>query len=148
MNAQLFLRFLGNLEKLTASLSSVIHIGAVIDVHSMKFDDSRVLLGYVLHFKPAPHRNISLFSDAYGWQVKDITNFDRNAPIVQIFLTGLKPYTQYAYYIKTYTIASETFGGLTDILYFRTAPWQPDRVQNMKLIENGSSSIVSSLLQE
>lgn len=123
-------------------------IGAIIDVEAMKYDDHRVLLGYVLHYKQAPYQNVSLYDsrDACGgdgWRVEDTTTFDRKATIVQIILTNLKPFTQYAYYVKTYTIASEPYGGQSDILYFRTLPGQPGIVQKMKLLPNGSSSIVS-----
>lgn len=41
---------------------------------------------------------------------------------LQALLTGLKPYTQYAYYVKTYTMASESNGAQSDINYFRTMP--------------------------
>lgn len=37
-------------------------------------------------------------------------------------ITGLKPYTQYAYYVKTYTMASEPNGAQSVISYFRTMP--------------------------
>lgn len=37
-------------------------------------------------------------------------------------LTRLKPYTQYAFYVKTYTMASENNGAQSDINYFRTMP--------------------------
>lgn len=37
-------------------------------------------------------------------------------------LTQLKPYTQYAFYVKTYTIATEAFGAQSNIQYFRTLP--------------------------
>lgn len=123
-------------------------IGAVIDVEAMKYDDNRVLLGYVLHYKPAPYANVSMYDgrDACGgdgWRVEDSTSFDRKANMVQIILTNLKSFTQYAYYVKTYTIASEPNGGQTEILYFTTLPSQPGPVQKLKLTANGSSSIVS-----
>ncbi len=124
------------------------HVGAVIDVESLPYEDVRSLLGYVLYFKPAPFQNVTLYDgrDACGgdgWRVEDTTTFDRSAKMIQIPLTNLKPYTQYAYYVKTYTIASETEGGQTNIEYFRTKPWQPGMVQKMKVEANGSSSIVS-----
>lgn len=37
-------------------------------------------------------------------------------------LTQLKPYTQYAFYVKTYTIATERKGAQSEIKYFRTLP--------------------------
>jgi len=118
-------------------------------VEAMQYDDTRVLLGYVTHYKEAPFANVTLFDgrDACGgdgWRVDDTTTFDRRKPMVQIILTNLKPFTQYAYYVKTYTIASEPYGGQTDILYFRTLPAQPGIVQKLQLIPNGPSSIVSS----
>lgn len=114
----------------------------------MHYDDNRVLLGYVLHYKEAPYANVSMFDGrdvcgGDGWQTEDLTTFDRRAPTVQIPLTNLKPYTQYAYYVTTFTIISVPDGGQSDILYFRTEPSRPGSVQNMKLITNGSSSIVS-----
>lgn len=142
--------FSGNVIELQARPSLVLHIGAIIDVDAIHYDDSRVLLGYLLHYKEAPYTNVSMFDsrDACGgdgWKTEDITTFDRNAPIVQIVLTNLKPYTQYAYYVKTFTIASEPYGGQSNIHYFRTSPSRPGSVQKMKLIANGSSSIVSLL---
>ena len=35
---------------------------------------------------------------------------------------NLKPFTQYAMYIKTYTIQSERKGAQSDIIYFKTKP--------------------------
>lgn len=140
--------FPGNLTKLNVRVSTVMHIGAIIDVTQMDYYDHRVLLGYVLYYKQAPYQNVSLYDgrDACGgdgWRVEDATNFDRTAKMLQIVITNLKPYTQYAFYVKTYTIASEPSGGQSDILYFRTAPWQPGMVQKIKVVPNSSSSLVS-----
>ncbi|KAJ6634889.1 Insulin-like receptor [Pseudolycoriella hygida] len=136
-----------NVTKLVTKISSVMNIGAVIDVVAMIYDDTRVLLGYVLHFKPAPFKNVTLFDgrDACGgdgWRVEDMTSFDRKAKVIQIILTNLKPYTQYAYYVKTYTITTEPYGGQSDIQYFTTMPAQPGMVQKMKVLPNGSSSLI------
>lgn len=37
-------------------------------------------------------------------------------------ITHLKPYTRYAYYVKTYTIATEPNGAQSPIQYFVTNP--------------------------
>lgn len=37
-------------------------------------------------------------------------------------LTHLKPFTQYAVYIKTYTLAVEKVGAQSNIMYIRTLP--------------------------
>lgn len=57
--------------------------------------------------------------------------------------THLKPYTQYAVYVKTYTIASEKKGGQSKIEYFRTLPSTPDPVRNLEFNVLNYSSIVS-----
>lgn len=41
---------------------------------------------------------------------------------MQHILTQLLPYTQYAFYVKTYTIATEKVGAQSKIQYFRTFP--------------------------
>lgn len=41
---------------------------------------------------------------------------------MQHILTQLQPYTQYAFYVKTYTIATEKVGAQSKIQYFRTIP--------------------------
>lgn len=58
-------------------------------------------------------------------------------------MSRLEPYTQYAYYIKTYTIASEPYGGQTNIQYLTTDPDKPDPVRRLTALSNGSSEIVS-----
>ncbi|KAJ6635295.1 Insulin-like receptor [Pseudolycoriella hygida] len=140
-----------NVEKLMTRVSTVMHFGAIIDVETMHFDDKRVLLGYDLYYKEAPHTNVSIFEgrsvcEDNGWRVEDVTVFDRRAQIVQIILTKLKPYTQYAYYVKTFTIAWEPFGGQSDINYFRTSPSQPGPVQNLEIVAHDSSSITPSMV--
>jgi insulin receptor len=37
-------------------------------------------------------------------------------------LTQLKPFTQYAFYVKTYTLATEGAGAQSKLQYFRTLP--------------------------
>lgn len=51
----------------------------------------------------------------------DIQNTDEDQPIYHI-MTQLKPYTQYAVYVKTYTIATERLGAQSDIVYIWTLP--------------------------
>lgn len=78
-----------------------------------------------------------------GWQVDDIVDLNRNSTPVPVIVTHLKPYTQYAFYIRTYTVASEPRGGITPIHYFRTSPSKPEPVTRLLVSTNGSSEIVS-----
>lgn len=77
-----------------------------------------------------------------SWKIEDVTGFDRDVPEIQVFMARLKPYTQYAYYIKTYTIASEPYGGQSDIQYFTTKPDKPETVRKLTAASNGSNEIV------
>jgi hypothetical protein len=76
------------------------------------------------------YQNVSIFDgrDACStnvWKVDDFEtsgDSDSNDTNLIHIITYLKPYTQYALYVKTYTIASETKGAQSDILYFKTQP--------------------------
>lgn len=56
-----------------------------------------------------------------SWKTDDVESTETTDDLVAP-ITGLKPYTQYAYYVKTYTMASESNGAQSDINYFRTMP--------------------------
>ena len=133
---------------LNATVSRIASVAAIIDLETMYYEDERSLLGYVLYYMVAPFQNVSLYDgrDACGgdgWKVDDVTNFQRNSTRIQLFMSHLKPYTQYAFYIKTYTIASEKRGGQTLIQYFRTNPDKPEPVRKLTASSNGSYQIVS-----
>lgn len=56
------------------------------------------------------------------WKTNDVESTETTSIDLTAILTGLKPYTQYAYYVKTYTMASESNGAQSDINYFFTMP--------------------------
>lgn len=78
-----------------------------------------------------------------GWSVEDVNSFRNNDQINQP-LTKLEPYTQYAYYVKAYTLATEQKGAQSEIKYFTTKPDQPQRVRKLKATPVGHDKIVSS----
>lgn len=55
------------------------------------------------------------------WRVDDVMIHDDDENVTHP-LTALKPYTQYAFYVKTYTIATERRGAQSKIDYFTTLP--------------------------
>lgn len=63
-----------------------------------------------------------------SWQVDDVSASENPAAKdgekqeINHILTRLKPYTQYAFYVKTYTVATEKSGAQSPIQYFRTEP--------------------------
>lgn len=58
----------------------------------------------------------------FRWKTDDVESTEITTDDLVALITGLKPYTQYAYYVKTYTMASESNGAQSDINYFRTMP--------------------------
>ncbi|XP_058832990.1 insulin-like receptor isoform X2 [Topomyia yanbarensis] len=99
--------------------------------------DIRQLLGYVIYYIEAPFQNVTFFDgrdacNTEGWRLDDISDFNTENYTSKI-LTQLKPYTQYAYYVKTYTLASEGLGGQSKIKYFTTAPGTPSIVRDVEV---------------
>lgn len=64
----LIIYYLGNVTNLRVEIDTVSSIAALLKCEAMKYDDERVLLGYVLHYIATPHRNVSLYDgrDACG----------------------------------------------------------------------------------
>lgn len=95
--------------------------------------DKRQLLGYIISYIEAPHANISYYDGRNacggdGWVVDDVTaNQKLNETQSEThILTHLKPYTQYAIYVQTYTVAPQNtgkrVGARSPIIYARTLP--------------------------
>lgn len=83
---------------------------AIIEWDPVLMDDERSLIGYVVHHKQAPFKNVSLYEgrDACGfddWKDDDVqpeaTTTDNK---VNFLFSLLEPYTQYAFYVRTYQI--------------------------------------------
>lgn len=75
--------------------------------------------------------------------VKDDPDENENANVTRVthLISHLEPFTQYAYYVKTYTLSSVSMGAISPIQYFRTAPGEPSIVQRLKHYSNESSVI-------
>lgn len=115
--------------------------------------DPRTLLGYMVHRIEAPYKNVTLYDgrDACGgdgWAVDDITvqgNQQESSKTVTHLFTKLEPYTQYAFYVRTYTLpggARTVRGAQSDILYFRTLPSIPSTPKDLTAVANSSSEII------
>ncbi|XP_052873099.1 insulin-like receptor [Anopheles cruzii] len=130
--------------KLATSTTKISLDTAIIQWEPFKdLPDMRQLLGYVVYYIEAPHQNVTFYDgrdacNSEGWRVDDVPNWQEKGESSHI-LTRLQPYTQYAYYVKTYTLSSENMGGQTDITYFTTAPGQPRMVRNLQVVAEKSS---------
>ncbi|CRL08130.1 CLUMA_CG020870, isoform A [Clunio marinus] len=120
---------------------------ALLQWSPLKLGDERALLGYGVLYIPAPFNNVTIWGgrDACndGWFIDDVNDFTTNDSI-SYPLTKLEPYTQYAFYVKAYTLATEKIGAQSDIHYFRTSPGQPQAVTKLKAVPKSSSSIILS----
>ncbi|XP_055904049.1 insulin-like receptor isoform X2 [Eupeodes corollae] len=108
-------------------------------INPMKFEDDRVLIGYQFFYTADPYKNVSIFGQRPcddSWESNDPSRDTDH-----IFVS-LKPFTQYAFYVKTQTISSEPRNGQSPIVYFRTKPDQPKTVQNLNAHANSSSEII------
>ncbi|GAB6018965.1 hypothetical protein CHUAL_000605 [Chamberlinius hualienensis] len=111
-------------------------------------DDQRSLLGYLLSYREAPHQNLSIFDDqdacsTDSWKIIDVPAHqnDYRQPVVTDMIVGLKSYTQYAVYVKTYTVSSEKKGGQSNIIYFKTSPTKPTSPVGVKVVAVSSSKL-------
>lgn len=98
---------------------------------NFKSSDPRQLLSYVISWKEAPFKNLSIYEgrdacDNDVWYTKDILNkMDKDEDYATALLLNLKPWTQYAVYVQTYTTSSAKYGAISSIVYFTTLPYYP-----------------------
>ncbi|KAJ9594151.1 hypothetical protein L9F63_014407, partial [Diploptera punctata] len=113
--------------------------------------DPSSVLGYMVYYIEAPEQNVTEHDglDACGdngWRVVDFpydtdeNNATSSSGNLIRFLPHLEPYTQYAYYVKTYT--KNNTGGQSKIKYFRTLPDRPSVPREIRAVSNSTSNIV------
>ncbi|KAF2901799.1 hypothetical protein ILUMI_04395 [Ignelater luminosus] len=98
------------------------------------------IIGYLLYYIEDPTGNITIYDerdecDTTGWN----SIFTPNS-FTQV--TNLKPYTQYAYYIKTYN--SSSLGSQTHIKRFVTLSDDPSVLLDVKVISTNDNSVTLS----
>ncbi|OXU24559.1 hypothetical protein TSAR_005271 [Trichomalopsis sarcophagae] len=165
-----------NVTEIKTMVFSISSKAAMINWEPFEHHDMRTLLGYVLYSKEAPFQNVSMYEsrDACGgdgWKVVDIgvneedkikmkkidtsisdsntnnvTNNRSSTYTQYTILTQLKPFTQYVYYVKTYTISTERSGAQSKLTYFKTLPGQPSIVRALTIYSNASDTLVISWL--
>ncbi|UYV63309.1 InR [Cordylochernes scorpioides] len=106
--------------------------------------DPRNLLGYVIYYREAPEQNITIYDgrDACGtdaWMTVDVEALDQEDMF--FIITYLKPFTQYAIYIRTFTLASSQLGAQSTIHYLRTMPDTPSPPQSISAYSTSPSKI-------
>lgn len=154
-----------NVTELKAEVTKKTSEAALIQWEAFEHHDTRSLLGYIFYFIEAPSENVTMYDgrDACGgdgWRVDDVSAAEES-PSIQLsrnrtiprpphylthILTQLKPYTQYAFYVKTYTIATERSGAQSKVKYFTTLPDAPSPPRSLSIWSNASSELVISWL--
>jgi insulin receptor len=108
------------------------------------------VLGYTVHYMETSVSNVTLEADndACGvdkWKVAYVvltTNHSTIASRMSHNVTHLKPFTQYAYYVKSYVTASAAEEGRSSIQYFRTYPDRPSIPRYTRAYSNSTSEII------
>ncbi|XP_011864735.1 PREDICTED: insulin-like receptor isoform X2 [Vollenhovia emeryi] len=149
-----------NVTELTPKVIKRSSRAAIIEWNIFTHHDTRSLLGYVVYFIEAPNQNVTMYDgrDACGgdgWRVEDVsaetapsqsnksTELQETSLLTHI-MTLLKPYTQYAYYVKTYTIATERSGAQSKVNYFTTMPDAPSPPRGLSTWSNSSNELIIS----
>ncbi|CAH2326781.1 insulin receptor-related [Pelobates cultripes] len=113
--------------------------------------DFRDLLSFIIHYKESPFQNVTEYmgQDACGansWNVLDVELPLSNDQEPGAVLTNLKPWTQYAIYVRAITLATtedgHNFGAQSDVVYIRTKPAAPTVPQDVIIMSNSSTNLI------
>uniref|UniRef100_A0A8C9VLL2 Tyrosine-protein kinase receptor n=1 Tax=Scleropages formosus TaxID=113540 RepID=A0A8C9VLL2_SCLFO len=112
--------------------------------------DYRDLISFILYYKEAPFQNITEFDGQDGcgsnsWNMVDVelpANKDSNPGAM---LSSLKPWTQYAIFVKAVTLVVDDrhiLGAKSKVVYIRTSPSEPSMPLDMRSYSNSSSKLL------
>ncbi|XP_039293585.1 insulin receptor [Nilaparvata lugens] len=116
-----------------------------VELYIEKPKDKEMFSRYILYYVKSPFQNISYEEPDdcgdYGWKTKDISSdWKLDEPHnITYPITQLEPNTQYAFYVKTYTI--DSFALKSGVQYFRTLPSKPTFPTKLIATSESSSSI-------
>ncbi|XP_077323964.1 insulin receptor-related protein-like [Lithobates pipiens] len=117
---------------------------------SYRTTEPRDLLSFIVHYKESPFQNITehLGQDACGansWNVVDV-ELPLNDLEPSVTLMNLKPWTQYAIYVRAISLTTaeegRNFGAQSDVIYIRTKPAAPTVPQDVLIMSNSSSHLI------
>ncbi|XP_075146426.1 insulin-like receptor [Haematobia irritans] len=103
------------------------------------YPDERTFIGYQFLHMEDPYGNAT----KYGFRPCD-DSWIVSEPSKQInhLYSELKPFTRYAFYVKTMTISSERHNAQSHIHHFTTKSAQPEKVRYLHAYANSSSDII------
>ncbi|KAH0620064.1 hypothetical protein JD844_014615 [Phrynosoma platyrhinos] len=113
--------------------------------------DYRDLISFTVYYKEAPFKNVTEYDgqDACGsnsWNMVDVDLPSNKEDNPGILLQPLKPWTQYAIYVKAVTLTmmenSHAHGAKSEIIYIRTKASVPSIPLDVISVSNSSSQLI------
>ncbi|XP_055906079.1 insulin-like receptor [Eupeodes corollae] len=107
--------------------------------------DRYSILGYLFYYKEAPLRNVTMFDGRHGCGRDNwIMDMQLNPNIRHVF-SNLKPNTQYAYFVKTFSSLENNYqkqDWYSAIQYFTTKTAKPGAVQKIYSLQIADTAVI------
>ncbi|KAM9352509.1 insulin-like growth factor 1a receptor [Symphorus nematophorus] len=108
------------------------------------------LISFIVYYKESPFQNITEFDGQDGcgsnsWHMVDVDLPQDKNTDPRVSLQHLKPWTQYAIFVKAITLQVEDkhiTGAKSDIIYIRTRPSLPSMPKDARAFANSSTKLV------
>ncbi|KAM6961068.1 insulin-like growth factor 1a receptor [Aplochiton taeniatus] len=112
--------------------------------------DYRGLITFIVYYREAAFQNITEFDGQDGcgsnsWNMVDVDLPPEKSADPKVVLSPLKPWTQYAIFVKAITLQVEDkhiMGAKSEMVYIRTSPSQPSMPRDTRANANSSSKLV------
>uniref|UniRef100_A0A671XZZ4 Tyrosine-protein kinase receptor n=1 Tax=Sparus aurata TaxID=8175 RepID=A0A671XZZ4_SPAAU len=112
--------------------------------------DYRDLISFIVYYKEAPFQNITEFEGQDGcgsnsWNMVDVELRPDKDSDPGVLLSSLKPWTQYAIFVKAITLMVEDKhkpSAKSKVVYIRTSPSAPSMPQDVRAYSNSSTQLV------
>ncbi|XP_058484720.1 insulin-like growth factor 1b receptor [Solea solea] len=112
--------------------------------------DYRDLISFIVYYKEAPYQNITEFEGQDGcgsnsWNMVDVELRPDKDSDPGVLLSALKPWTQYAIFVKAITLMVEDKhmpSAKSKVVYIRTSPSAPSMPQDVRAYSNSSTQLV------
>uniref|UniRef100_A0A8D0AUH6 Tyrosine-protein kinase receptor n=1 Tax=Sander lucioperca TaxID=283035 RepID=A0A8D0AUH6_SANLU len=112
--------------------------------------DYRDLISFIVYYKEAPYQNITVYDGQDGcgsnsWTMVDVELRPDKDSDPGVLLSSLKPWTQYAVFVKAITLMVEDKhlpSAKSQVVYIRTSPSAPSMPQDVRAYSNSSTQLV------
>ncbi|KAH8312007.1 hypothetical protein KR044_008993 [Drosophila immigrans] len=130
--------------KLEPQIQDINSTAVSIMLDFMIYDNVETLLGYSYHYMEAPKRNVTMYDGRHGCGHDNWLMDVSRGKSRRFLISNLKPYTQYAYFVKTITRLDYhmNIDAYSTIQYFRTLPSKPSPVRRLYGITDYVSQIM------